>query len=152
MCTAIVKTGGRSAIQLCFPPDIRLCCLTLDVIPAEVHYIAKELFGVHVRERNKQRFVYTENGSAMEINGCLRLRMRVGTEISRLFGDQIGLSFFHSLLYLKELEAGETFSMALSMDVWAAEDAPARFIIMADPVRLSETRHRLWPSPFLIPS
>ncbi|KEY75300.1 hypothetical protein S7711_08636 [Stachybotrys chartarum IBT 7711] len=125
MCTTIDKRGDEASIMLSFPSHPALCRLVLDISATEVQHIAKELFGVHIREESGRRCAVFENGATMDINNSGTLKEGTAMPLDRLFGEMVGTA-------------------CLSMEIWAATDLPARLTFMVDAEKLFLVHSQLW--------
>lgn len=145
-CSAIVKDSGEAAILLSFPADPAGCCMTVDLMPAEVQHIARELFGIHVRESSEGKCIIFEHGATVVIKGSAVFKGADAAALERLFGQMVGTAFRLNPQRLEELAMGALKSNCLSMEVWEKPDHPGRLTFIMDAENMSLVYQQLWSS------
>ncbi|KID96858.1 hypothetical protein MAJ_07244, partial [Metarhizium majus ARSEF 297] len=145
MCTAIVKRADEAAVILSFPSDPSVCRLVFDISPTEVQHVAKELFGIRIRDENNRRCVVFEHGATMDIHGRTILRGAAVEALDRIFGHMVGAAFRQNPRRMEEISMGAMLSKCLSMEIWASVDRPSRLDFMVDAENLALIYQQLWP-------
>ncbi|KAL3952703.1 hypothetical protein ACCO45_012646 [Purpureocillium lilacinum] len=129
-----------------FPPDPAGCCMTVDLMPAEVQHIARELFGIHVRESSEGKCIIFEHGATVVIKGSAVFKGADEAALERLFGQMVGTAFRLNPQRLEELAMGALKSNCLSMEVWEKPDHPGRLTFIMDAENMSLVYQQLWSS------
>ena len=144
MCTAILKIGGSAAVKLSYPADPAKSCIIFDISATEVNHVAKELFGLHIKDGPKRRRLIDRDGRTFDIYAGGKFRGGNSSKIDEFIGTAIGTAFRASQPRAEELSNGEIVSNSMSIWIWGRLGSPARVKIRGEPVQLWQIGEALW--------
>ncbi|KAJ3578309.1 hypothetical protein NPX13_g2254 [Xylaria arbuscula] len=144
ICHHIIKKNNKAAVRLLFPPNASKCCMYLDIATNQVQYMAKELFNVKIDIIGNQRFISTENGTSIKIEGAVKLRRTNPTFVEKVFGTCITLALSTSMPRLQEIALGEPLTGCVRMDIAGDASIPCSFKVKANVEQLSVIATHLW--------
>ncbi|KAH7019787.1 hypothetical protein EDB80DRAFT_870402 [Ilyonectria destructans] len=144
MCTTIAKRVDQASVVASFQPHKGVCQLVLDINATEVQHVAKELFGIHIRDRNGRRCAALEHGPTMDIDGSMTLKGALDMAWETLFGQLVTTAIQQSMQRKKELSAGVVLSECVSMEIWTAVDNSSQLTLTVDAESLALVVRQLW--------
>lgn len=146
MCTTIAKRVDEASLVASFQPHKGVCQLILDINATEVQHVAKELFGIHIRDLHGRRCAALEHGPTMDINVSMTLKGASDMVWEKLFGQLVTTAIQQSTQRKKELSAGVVLSDCVSMEIWTAVDNSSQLTLTVDAESLALVVRQLWNS------